>query len=104
MTSASHVTALCVVAVLGVPQTVMCESSSAARPPSIARDPSSGTRTIEVPAGGDLQAALDEARPGDTVSLAAGAAFVGPFTLPSKRGTRWIVVRGAAADRLPPEG
>ncbi|HMI92749.1 MAG TPA: hypothetical protein VK509_15340, partial [Polyangiales bacterium] len=55
-------------------------------------------------AGGDLQAALDDAQPGDTLALAAGATFDGPFTLPRKRGSGWIVVRSSAADRLPKAG
>ena len=61
-------------------------------------------RTIQVAAGQDLQAALDDARPGDTLALEAGATFVGPFTLPRKRGAGWITVRSAALDRLPPAG
>jgi hypothetical protein len=40
--------------------------------------------TIAVPAGGDLQAALANARPGDVVELAAGATYIGNFTLPKR--------------------
>lgn len=36
-----------------------------------------------VPAGGDLQAALDQASCGDTIKLQDGASWRGPFTLPS---------------------
>ena len=39
--------------------------------------------TISVTAGGDLQAALNQAQLGDTIVLQAGAHFAGPFTLPS---------------------
>jgi hypothetical protein len=53
-----------------------------------------GGRVVSVPAGGDLQAALDSARPGDTIALAAGATYVGPFTLPEKTGDEWITIRG----------
>jgi hypothetical protein len=61
--------------------------------------------TIAVPAGGDFQAALNLAQPGDVISLQAGATFVGPFTLPSKSGTGWIIVRTSAPDSsLPPLG
>ena len=42
--------------------------------------------TITVRAGEDLQAALDRARPGDTVQLEAGATWVGAFVLPAKNG------------------
>jgi len=61
-------------------------------------------RTLYVAAGGDLQAALDAARPGDQIVLAAGATFTGPFVLPRKAGSEWIVVRTSALDRLPPAG
>ncbi len=62
-------------------------------------------RTIAVPAGGNLQAALDAARPGDVITLEAGATFRGPFVLPNKPGSGWIVVRTSALDgRLPPLG
>ncbi|MBI3725405.1 hypothetical protein HY251_15850 [bacterium] len=57
--------------------------------------------TIRVPEGGDLQSALDSAKPGDVILLAAGATFAGPFTLPSYTGTAsgWITVRSDASDR-----
>jgi hypothetical protein len=64
-----------------------------------------GGQTIVVQAGGDLQAALDRAQPGDVITLAPGATFTGPFTLPRKDGTGWIVVRTGAPDqRLPAPG
>src|SRR3989454_5401060 len=60
---------------------------------------------IQVPAGGDFQAALDAAQPGDTIMLQAGATFTGPFTLPNKPGAGWITVRTSAPDSaLPPPG
>ncbi len=60
-------------------------------------------RSLHVPAGGDVQAALNTARPGDEIVLAAGATFTGPFTLPNKRGSWWITVRTSAPDdQLPP--
>jgi PKD repeat protein len=61
--------------------------------------------TIYVAAGGDLQAALNNAQPGDTVLLAEGAEFVGNFVLPVKTGSAWITVRTSAPDTvLPPAG
>ena len=66
--------------------------------------PATGRR-ITVPAGGDLQRALDDAHPGDIVELEAGAVFTGQFTLPKKSGSQWITIRSSAADaELPPEG
>src|SRR5437667_9188178 len=61
--------------------------------------------TIPVSAGGDFQAALNSAQPGDTIVLAAGATFVGPFTLPVKSGSGWIIVRtNAPGSSCPPQG
>ena len=48
--------------------------------------------TITVNAGGDLQAAIDAARPGDTILIAAGAVFTGNYTLPAKGGTAYITI------------
>jgi hypothetical protein len=63
--------------------------------------PGATARTLRVGAGGDLQRALDTARGGDQIVLARSARFVGPFTLPGKRGRRWITVRG---ERWPVRG
>jgi hypothetical protein len=66
-------------------------------------DPANG-RTIRVGSGERLQAALDEARPGDQILLAPGASYRGRFRLPRKgdRGGRWITVRtDLGADSLP---
>lgn len=54
--------------------------------------------TISVAAGGDLQAAIDAAAPGDTILLPAGAVFTGNFTLPAKGGVAFITIRSATAD------
>ena len=59
---------------------------------------------IRVAAGGDLQAALNNAQPGDTLVLAAGATFTGPFTLPKKTGSSWITIESSALAQLPPAG
>ncbi len=58
--------------------------------------------TFFVAAGGDLQAALNAAKPGDTILLAEGAEFVGNFVLPKKVGDARITVRSAAPDTLLP--
>jgi hypothetical protein len=63
-----------------------------------------GPRTLNLKSGDDLQRALEEARPGDTLVLEAGAVFVGPFTLPRKPGAEFIEIRSSALDRLPHEG
>jgi hypothetical protein len=62
--------------------------------------------TINVPIGGDLQAALNAAQPGDVITLQPGASYVGNFVLPNKGAqTAFITIRSAAADSaLPPAG
>ncbi|MEP7343643.1 MAG: Ig-like domain-containing protein [Gemmatimonadaceae bacterium] len=63
--------------------------------------------TITVPAGGNLQNALNAAQRGDEVVLQAGATFIGNFTLPVKSGTvanGWITIRTDKLSQLPPEG
>jgi hypothetical protein len=59
---------------------------------------SAAAATITVNAGGDLQAALNKALPGDTILLQAGATFTGNFVLPKKSGSTFITVRSSAAD------
>jgi PKD repeat protein len=67
--------------------------------------PTAEAATIYVAAGGDLQAALNAARPGDTVILQANAEFVGNFVLPAKSGDAWITVRTSTPDTgLPAAG
>lgn len=62
--------------------------------------------TIAVAAGGDLQAALNAAQPGDVITLAAGATYTGNFVLPNKGAiTVPITLRSSASDaQLPPAG
>src|SRR5213080_3440042 len=57
-----------------------------------------------VPAGGDLQSALNAAQPGDAIILQAGATYSGNFTLPTKSGSGWIYVQSSALSSLPAAG
>ena len=60
-------------------------------------------RSINVPAGGDIQAALDAAQPGDEIVLQAGATYVGNYELRDKGpGSSWITIRSNGA--LPAPG
>ena len=60
---------------------------------------------INVAAGGNLQAALDNAKLGDKVVLQAGATFTGPFRLPNKAtGSGWIYVVSSGYANLPAPG
>ncbi|HEX6313836.1 MAG TPA: hypothetical protein VFZ73_03220 [Gemmatimonadaceae bacterium] len=85
-------------------------SKALVNPPRVFLDfqfPAVRGRTIRVNAGQNLQSALNAARRGDEVVLAAGATFTGNFTLPAKAGTAadgWIVLRGEALSRLPAIG
>ena len=61
--------------------------------------------TLTVPAGGDLQAALNTAKPGDTILLEPGATYVGHFELPVHGGTAYITLRTSdPAGYLPSTG
>jgi hypothetical protein len=51
-----------------------------------------------VPEGGDLQAALNAAVPGDVIELQSGATYTGNFRLPAKPGDDFIVVRTGGID------
>ena len=71
---------------------------------AVSNTPSNG-RTLRVAAGGNLQAALDSALPGDRLLLAAGATFRGNFVIRPKTGGisgGWITVMSDG--QLPPEG
>jgi hypothetical protein len=58
-----------------------------------------------VAAGGDLQAAIDAAQPGDEIRLESGATFTGTFTLRNKSSDGYIVIRSDVADgELPAPG
>lgn len=77
----------------------------AALPPAALVDttyPTQAGQEIIVGPDEDLRIALAGAQLGDTIVLSPGATYVGPFTLPSKSGSGWIVIRTSAT--LPPEG
>lgn len=67
----------------------------------------SAAEPIVVPAGGNLQRALDQVQPGGTVILTAGATFKGNFILRKKAGEGTIVISTGAplpgdAERIDP--
>src|SRR5262245_15634400 len=65
-----------------------------------APDVSAATRSVA--AGGDLQAALDAAQPGDVIELQAGATFLGNFVLPVKAGSTYVTIRSSEQDSALP--
>ena len=82
-----------------------CRVASALLVSFVCAAPALDAATVTVAAGGNLQAALNAAAPGDVILLAEGAEFVGNFVLPLKAGQGFITVRSSAADvLLPPDG
>jgi Right handed beta helix region len=57
--------------------------------------------SVSVAEGGDLQAALNQAQGGDTITLAAGAAFTGHYQLAHNGSSRWITIQSSAIGSLP---
>ena len=53
------------------------------------------------PRGESLQSALDDAQPGDRITLEAGATYEGPFQLRKKDGDAWIVIASNRLRELP---
>jgi hypothetical protein len=85
-------------------------STTLAQTPELPREfvdasylPLSGQR-IHVPAGGNLQVAINAAQPGDTIELEAGAVFSGNFTLPRKTTPGWIHIQSSSYSILPEPG
>ncbi|HEY7519713.1 MAG TPA: hypothetical protein VIE36_15620 [Methylomirabilota bacterium] len=94
-----------IVAVLAVAGSMAAADPGRAQRPRVTVDvPPSGVggRLVTVPAGGNLQAVLDDARRGDVIVLRAGATFMGPLRLPRVPGDGWIEIRSSEADDLPP--
>jgi len=60
----------------------------------------SASRVMNVNPGESLQAALNNAVPGDTIKLKAGASYKGNFTLPKKAGTGYVTVQSSRISEL----
>jgi hypothetical protein len=57
------------------------------------------SRQVRVPAGSNLQTAINNAQPGDELLLAPGATYTGLFYLPKKAtSSQWIVIRTDLTD------
>ena len=82
--------------------TYLRKSPGALKNDSTMLQPPSSTTPIRVPAGADLQAALNAARSGDTLVLASGARYVGNIELPPNDGPDYITVTSDA--NVPPAG
>lgn len=61
-------------------------------------------QVFQVDQGADLQRALDQARPGDTILLRPGATYVGNFVLPRKNGATAVTIRTSDAPGQPRPG
>lgn len=60
-----------------------------------------GKTIIRVPAGGDLQAAINKASSGDIIELKAGATYYGEIKLPNKSLSDFVTIQTSAAAQLP---
>jgi hypothetical protein len=68
--------------------------------PVIIQDTAGGQVILHVPAGGNLQQAIDAAQPGDTITLDPGAIYMGNFILRNKTGNAFVTITTAGADPL----
>jgi len=57
--------------------------------------------TITVPAGGNVQSAVNAAQYGDTIILEAGAIYNTSLNLPLKSGTGEIIIQSSRLSELP---
>jgi hypothetical protein len=95
--------------VAATPMPIEAPPQNPAGPPELpkttvdTKEPAITGRTIHVPAGGSLQGAIDEAKPGDRITLQPAATYEGPFRLRPKTGDGWIVITTSATD-LPKPG
>ena len=56
---------------------------------------------VKLAANGDLQRAIDRAKPGDTIVLEAGQVYEGPITLPVKSGSEFVTIQSSRISELP---
>lgn len=63
--------------------------------------PGRAAEVIQVPPGGDLQQAIERARPGDAILLTPGATYLGNFVLPDKPGKQFITIRTSPQEGHP---
>jgi uncharacterized protein YjdB len=101
-----NVTASVIVTIIGHPVETLANLPQVYLNTTMPAAPAAGGTIISVPAGGDFQAALYAAKPGDVIELANGATFSGNFDLANKNttSTNWIVIRPANMAGVPAEG
>lgn len=82
------------------------DQSQATRPRRAAAAIATASSTVTLKAGGNLQAAVDNAHYGDTIVLQAGATYNGPLILPYKepKGDEYITITTSDASGIAAEG
>ena len=60
-----------------------------------------GGPVVKLGPNGNLQRAIDRAKPGDTIILEAGEVYQGPITLPVKSGSEFITIQSSRVSELP---
>src|SRR5215475_12792380 len=73
-------------------ESIVVSTASAPPPLQVQSPPVSTGGVMAVNAGDDLQAAINNAQPGDTLVLQAGATFTGNFVLPAKSGDAFVTI------------
>lgn len=66
---------------------IVAKNAGGSTPGAVWSFTTAGGKVWNVPAGGDLQGALNAAQAGDVIVLQAGATYIGNFTLPAKSST-----------------
>ncbi len=82
------------------------DATQTTRPRRVSGEAATAPSTKKVKAGGNLQAAVDSARYGDTIVLEAGATYVGPLILPYKeaKGDDYITITTSNLSGISAEG
>jgi hypothetical protein len=94
------ISVLFVVAVIVLISLSLSDNFSSFSSPSIEISAEGNKNIIRVPAGGNLQAAINKANSGDIIELQAGATYT-EITLPKKNSADFVTIQTSAVKQLP---